>query len=297
MLENEIGTGLDTSADVDATVDQLAALTDLYPEIDEVSGAPVDRQHPESEPEQETEEKPEEIEEEDPLLDIMLGKKQSEPEPQKVSDEVQPPQQYPELTPEQLEEIREFQEWRKNKGKAEHAAPAEPTHDYSPEIEEADYDSAFMNVDGMKSLLSKNNAQVVQKLNEIVKSQIEGMLTKHQEFTARYSDYMVHLTMAAEREPHLYEKPEALQVALSEAIESSPGQDTRAIVQKAVSVYNKTWSKYKKIAASAEKNKIDVVPKSSKPENGRTSTRQAKKEQSDPYNYAFLASLYGGDRE
>jgi hypothetical protein len=266
----------DTPSELD---DSLSSLADLYKEDAVPDDTSVTDDVDTSEDAPEPEETPDD--------DILEAFKDVQPEATEQPAPVQQPSM-PQLTPQQMAEIQEFEQWRQQKAQAQQQAQRDAIP--VPEILPEDFNNAFDDVDGMRNLLLKNNQTVVQAVEQMVGNYIQQMQAQ----TLLHNEYMVLLSLAGEKEPHLYEHPEALAASLRKVI--APGKDPRDVVTETIKLYNKNYGMFQKMSKSHAAKKFDIAPKG-KSQAGQTRTRPTDSKQADrdPWGFGALFNAYRKD--
>lgn len=237
----------------------------------------------------ESEAEPEsESEDDDEILNLIAGGSKAEesetPATEKLPDGVSE------------EEWKAYQAYKQSQqANLQQASEPEPPVPVNLEITSEDFDAAFENVDGFKSILNKATTASNVRLKQELYGNLQQAFETFGNNVTSTIEQMIYLHEAVKEAPEIYNYPDAFRVAYAKAFKSAPKGDLRTPVTKAVETMRREMARAERIGKT---KKVDVRGEQKAPKGPKVTGRNANKTKgaSDDDGLGFLAAIHGGAR-
>ena len=237
---------------------------------------------------EESEAEPEsESEDDDEILNLIAGGSRAEesetPATEKLPDGVSE------------EDWKAFQAYKQSQQVPSQEPEPEPPVPVNLEITPEDFDAAFEDVDGLKSVLNKATTAANVRLKNELYGNLQQAFETFGNNVISTVEQMIYLHEAVKEVPEIYNYPDAFRVAYAKAFKSAPKGDLRTPVTKAVEAMRREMARAERIR---DTKKVDVRAEQKAPKGPKVTGRNSHKAKnaSDDDGLGFLAAIHGGAR-
>ena len=239
------------------------------------------------ESEAESESEPEEDGDDDEILNLITGGAKTE------EAETPATEKLPAGVSE--EDWKAFQAYKQSQQVPSQEPEPEPPVPVNLEITPEDFDAAFEDVDGLKSVLNKATTAANVRLKNELYGNLQQAFETFGNNVISTVEQMIYLHEAVKEVPEIYNYPDAFRVAYAKAFKSAPKGDLRTPVTKAVETMRREMARAERIR---DTKKVDVRAEQKAPKGPKVTGRNSHKAKnaSDDDGLGFLAAIHGGAR-
>ena len=193
------------------------------------------------------------------------------------------------------EDWKAFQAYKQSQQVPSQKPEPEPPVPVNLEITPEDFDAAFENVDGLKSVLNKATTAANVRLKNELYGNLQQAFETFGNNVISTIEQMIYLHEAVKEAPEIYNYPDAFRVAYAKAFKSAPKGDLRTPVTKAVETMRREMARAERIGKT---KKVDVRGEQKAPKGPKVTGRNSHKAKnaSDDDGLGFLAAIHGGAR-
>ena len=193
------------------------------------------------------------------------------------------------------EDWKAFQAYKQSQQVPSQKPEPEPPVPVNLEITPEDFDAAFEDVDGLKSVLNKATTAANVRLKNELYGNLQQAFETFGNNVISTIEQMIYLHEAVKEVPEIYNYPDAFRVAYAKAFKSAPKGDLRTPVTKAVEAMRREMARAERIGKT---KKVDVRGEQKAPKGPKVTGRNSHKAKnaSDDDGLGFLAAIHGGAR-
>jgi len=193
------------------------------------------------------------------------------------------------------EDWKAFQAYKQSQQVPSQKPEPEPPVPVNLEITPEDFDAAFEDVDGLKSVLNKATTAANVRLKNELYGNLQQAFETFGNNVISTIEQMIYLHEAVKEAPEIYNYPDAFRVAYAKAFKSAPKGDLRTPVTKAVETMRREMARAERIGKT---KKVDVRGEQKAPKGPKVTGRNSHKAKnaSDDDGLGFLAAIHGGAR-
>ena len=193
------------------------------------------------------------------------------------------------------EDWKAFQAYKQSQQVPSQEPEPEPPVPVNLEITPEDFDAAFEDVDGFKSVLNKATTASNVRLKQELYGNLQQAFETFGNNVISTIEQMIYLHEAVKEVPEIYNYPDAFRVAYAKAFKSAPKGDLRTPVTKAVETMRREMARAERIGKT---KKVDVRGEQKAPKGPKVTGRNSHKAKnaSDDDGLGFLAAIHGGAR-